>query len=112
MTDEETELRVVGVQAALDLMDVSWLVFENLASVGAKFHYAVFCIFDTTTVLCSAFIHDEARTLPQRETILGAIQKGLKMLEDLRPVSKTTSDLCRILKSLLITSRPVPRRRH
>jgi len=102
MTDEETELRAAGVQAALALMDVSWSFFENLASVGAKFHYAVFCIFDTTTVLCSAFVHDEARTLPQRETILGAIKRGLAMLEELRSVSKTTSDLCRILQNILL----------
>lgn len=102
MTEEETELRAAGVQAGLDLMDVSWSFFENLASMGAKFHYAVFCIFDTTTVLCSAFVHDEARNLPQRETILEAIKKGLHMLQELRSVSKTTSDLCRILKSLLV----------
>ncbi|KAK0632174.1 fungal-specific transcription factor domain-containing protein, partial [Immersiella caudata] len=102
MTEEETQLRAAGVQAALALMDVSWSFFENLASFGAKFHYAVFCIFDTTTVLCSAFVHDEARTLPQRETALAAIKRGLGMLEELRSVSKTTSDLCRILKSLLM----------
>ncbi|KAK0657609.1 hypothetical protein B0T16DRAFT_294301, partial [Cercophora newfieldiana] len=102
MTEQETELRAAGVQAALALMDVSWSFFENLASAGAKFHYAVFCIFDTTTVLCSGFIHDEARTLPQRETVLEAIKKGLNMLEELRSVSKTTSDLCRILQSLLV----------
>ncbi|KAK3394508.1 hypothetical protein B0H63DRAFT_517631 [Podospora didyma] len=103
MTELETTLRAAGVQAALDLMDISWSFFENLASVGAKFHYAVFCIFDTVTVLCSAFVHDEARNLPQRETVLEAIDKGVNMLEELRSASKTTADLWRILKGLLAT---------
>jgi hypothetical protein len=102
MADVERNLRAAGVQAALGLMDVSWIFFENMVSAGAKFHYAVFCIFDTTTVLCSAFVHDEARNLPQRETVLEAIKKGLNMLEELNNVSKTTAKLCRILKNLVV----------
>jgi hypothetical protein len=101
MSQSESELRAAGVGAALALMDVSWSFFENLVSVGASFHYAVFCIFDTATALCSAFVHDEARNLPQREMVLEAIKKGMRMLEKLHAVSKTTSDLCRILNGLL-----------
>lgn len=101
MSESESELREAGVGAALALMDVSWSFFENLVSVGASFHYAVFCIFDTATALCSAFVHDEARNLPQREMVLEAIKKGMRMLEKLHAVSKTTSDLCRILNGLL-----------
>lgn len=101
MSPSESELREASVGAALALMDVSWSFFENLVSVGASFHYAVFCIFDTATALCSAFVHDEARSLPQRELVLEAIKKGMRMLEKLHAVSKTTADLCRILNGLL-----------
>ncbi|KXX82257.1 Cutinase transcription factor 1 beta [Madurella mycetomatis] len=101
MTDLEVSLRAAGVQAALDLMDVSWYFFENLVSTGAKFHYAIFCIFDTSTIMCSAFVHDEARNLPQRERVLEAIRKGVRMLEELYSESKTTAALYRILKGLI-----------
>ncbi|KAK1752526.1 fungal-specific transcription factor domain-containing protein [Echria macrotheca] len=101
MSELDGQLRAAGVEAALGLMDISWNFFETVASTGAKFHYAVFCIFDTTTVLCSAFVHDEARNLPYRETVLKAIKKGLSMLQGLRSKSKTTADLCRILSGLL-----------
>ncbi|KAK4180156.1 fungal-specific transcription factor domain-containing protein [Triangularia setosa] len=101
LTELELSLRASGVQAGLDLMDVSWSFFENMVSAGAKFHYAIFCIFDATTVMCSAFVHDEARTLPQRKTVLEAINKGLHMLEETSPESKTTAALYRILKGLL-----------
>ncbi|KAK0747779.1 fungal-specific transcription factor domain-containing protein [Apiosordaria backusii] len=102
LTELEVSLRASGVQAGLDLMDVSWSFFENMVSAGAKFHYAIFCIFDATTIMCSAFVHDEARTLPQRETVLEAINKGLQMLEETYTESKTTAALYRILKGLLI----------
>lgn len=101
MTSLESTLRAAGVQAALGLKDVSWRLFENLFSVGAKFHYAVFCIFDSATVMCSALLHDEARDLPQREAVLEAIQKGLSMLRGLCSESKTAAALYRILKWLL-----------
>ena len=101
MTAIETKLREAGVRAALALTDVSWLIFENVASASAKFHYAVFCIFDTSTALCSALVHDEARNLPQREQVFAAVKRGLEMLQELRSVSKTTSDLCRILAGLM-----------
>lgn len=101
MTELETTLRASGVEAALGLMDVSWSLFENMASVGAKFHYAVFCIFDAATVMCSAFLQDEARNLPQRERILEAMKKALGMLAEVAPESKTTAALYRILRGLL-----------
>ncbi|KAK3299983.1 uncharacterized protein B0H64DRAFT_414142 [Chaetomium fimeti] len=101
MSELESKLREAGVDAALGLMDVSWKLFENLASVGAKFHYAIFCIFDAATVMCSAFLQDEARNLPQRETVLEAVKKSLGMLAEVSPESKTTAALYRILKDLL-----------
>jgi hypothetical protein len=101
MTSLESALRAAGVQAALGLMDVSWSLFENLFSVGAKFHYAVFCIFDSATVMCSALLHDEARNLPQRDAILESIKKGLCMLGELYAESKTAAALYRILRGLL-----------
>ncbi|KAK3903044.1 hypothetical protein C8A05DRAFT_43644 [Staphylotrichum tortipilum] len=101
MTPLETELRASGVDAALGLMKVSWSLFENLVTVGAKFHYAIFCIFDAATVMCSAFLQDEARNLPHRETTLEAIKKALSMIAEVAPESKTSVVLYRILKGLL-----------
>jgi hypothetical protein len=101
MSELESKLREAGVDAALGLMGVSWRLFENMASMGAKFHYAIFCIFDAATVMCSAFLQDEARNLPQRETVLEAVKKCLGMLAEVAPESKTTAALYRILKDLL-----------
>ena len=101
MSELELELRESGVLAALGLMEVSRTFFDHLSSAGAKFHYAVFCIFDTTTVLCSGLVHDEARTLPHRETILESIKRGLGMLRECTGDSKTALGLCRILEKMI-----------
>jgi hypothetical protein len=101
MSELESSLRAAGVDSALGLIDVSWRLFESLVSVGAKFHYAIFCIFDAATVMCSAFLQDEARNLPQRENILEAIKKCMGMLAEVAPQSKTTAALYRILRGLL-----------
>ncbi|KAK3355674.1 fungal-specific transcription factor domain-containing protein [Neurospora tetraspora] len=101
MSDLELELRESGVLAALGLMGVSRTFFEILVSAGAKFHYAVFCIFDTTTVLCSGLVHDEARNLPHRETVLESIKRGLSMLHECTGDSKTALSLCRILEKMV-----------
>jgi hypothetical protein len=101
MPELEFSLRAAGVEAALGLMDASWRLFENLVSVGAKFHYAIFCIFDAATVMCSGFLQDEARNLPKREAVLEAMKKALSMLAEVAPESKTTAALYRILKGLL-----------
>ncbi|KAK3397466.1 fungal-specific transcription factor domain-containing protein [Sordaria brevicollis] len=101
MSDLELELRESGVVAALGLMEVSRTFFDHLSSAGAKFHYAVFCIFDTTTVLCSGLVHDEARNLPQRETVLESIKRGLSMLHACTGDSKTALSLCRILEKMV-----------
>lgn len=101
MTDLERELRESGVLAAVGLMEVSRTFFDVLASNGAKFHYAIFCIFDTTTVLCSGLVHDEARNLPHRETVLESIKRGLNMLHECTGESKTALSLCRILEKMV-----------
>ncbi|KAL1841581.1 hypothetical protein VTJ49DRAFT_6891 [Mycothermus thermophilus] len=101
MSDLESALRAGGVDAALSLMDVSWLLFESMVSTGAKFHYAIFCIFDAAAVLCSGFLQDEARNLPRREMVLEALSKALSMLAEVAPQSKTTGTLYRILRGLL-----------
>ncbi|KAK4116723.1 hypothetical protein N656DRAFT_701725, partial [Canariomyces notabilis] len=101
MTELEAALQAAGVHAALDLVDTSWLFFETLVSVGARFHCSVFCVFDTSCTISSAVIHDDARNLPQRETVLETIIKGLRMLEQLRLESKTSAGLYHILKRLV-----------
>jgi hypothetical protein len=101
MTELEAALQAAGVHAALDLVNTSWLFFETLVSVGARFHCSVFCVFDTSCTISSAVIHDDARNLPQRETVLETIIKGLRMLEQLRLESKTSAGLYHILKRLV-----------
>ncbi|KAH8884540.1 hypothetical protein GQ53DRAFT_661849, partial [Thozetella sp. PMI_491] len=100
MNDEDRQLRESGVAAALKLMEVAERFYENLYPTAPRFHYAVFCIFDTSTVLSSALVHDTGRNLPMREKLFNVVKKGLKMLESLNSLAGTTETLCRLLRNL------------
>ena len=96
---DEMKLREAGVAAALKLMVVAEKFYQHLYPTAPRFHYAVFCIFDTATVLYSAFIHDKARNLPQRDRLLQLVKKSLEMLEELNTLSGTTTILSKTLRS-------------
>ncbi|KAK3309588.1 uncharacterized protein B0T15DRAFT_488307 [Chaetomium strumarium] len=101
-SDLELDLLAAGVESALGLMHRAWIFFENLKTMGAKFHYAIFCIFDTATALYCALHKDEARNLPQRDAAVDAVFKGLSLLQEAGKESKNTQKLYRILEGLLM----------
>jgi hypothetical protein len=81
-------------------MDRAWVFFENLKTMGAKFHYAVFCIFDAATTLYAALTKDEANNLPQREEVLAALENALVLLELGGKESKNTEGIYTLLRRL------------
>ncbi|KAH6639385.1 hypothetical protein C7974DRAFT_130367 [Boeremia exigua] len=87
-TDQDDELRAMGIRLALELLAVARRLFDHEFPINAKFHMVVFSIFDTSTVLCSAIIHDRERRLPQRDQVLSAIESSLGMLHQLSLITK------------------------
>ncbi|KAL6158368.1 hypothetical protein ACJQWK_03872 [Exserohilum turcicum] len=88
LTDRDDEFRKKGVVIALRLLKDAHKLFEHEFPINAKFHMVVFCIFDTSTVLCSAMIHDREHMLPHREKIVNIIDTSLNMLHQLSLTSK------------------------
>jgi len=87
-TPRDAELRKLGVELALKLLDVARLLFDHEFPINAKFHMVVFCIFDTSTILCSAVIHDVHSVLPYRQKVMDAIESSLDMLHQLSLTTK------------------------
>ncbi|KAF4963716.1 hypothetical protein FSARC_8286 [Fusarium sarcochroum] len=87
----ETELKIRsdGIDYCLELMVSLREFFNHVYPRDAKFHFVLFCIFDTSTVLCSAIIHDEHHTLPRRDDIYKAIDGAHAMLQSLRMLTKS-----------------------
>lgn len=87
-TDRDDEFRRMGIDLALDVLKVARRLFDHEFPINAKFHMVVFSIFDTSTVLCSAIIHDRECLLPRREEVIHAIGGSLEMLHLLSLTTK------------------------
>lgn len=82
-TEKDDEFRRMGIDLALDVLKVARRLFDHEFPINAKFHMVVFSIFDTSTILCSAIIHDHERRLPRRDEVSNAIENSLDMLHQL-----------------------------
>ncbi|PHH79744.1 hypothetical protein CDD82_2201 [Ophiocordyceps australis] len=94
---EELEIRSDGIGYSLKLMSALYGFFNHVYPRDAKFHFVLFCIFDTAAVLCSALIHDQDGTIPRRHDILHAIEEAVAMLKRLKFATKTAKTSYEIL---------------
>jgi hypothetical protein len=91
----------IGVDCCLKLMEASQRIFDLIFPISAKFHLVIFCIFDTAAILCSALIHDKARSLPQRHQVVKAIETALTMLEQFSLITNTGAMSYKIISTLV-----------
>jgi hypothetical protein len=91
----------IGVDCCLKLMEASQRIFDLIFPITAKFHLVIFCVFDTAAILCSALIHDKARSLPQRHQVVQAIETALTMLEQFSLITKIGAMSYKIISTLV-----------
>jgi hypothetical protein len=104
LTNSDDAFREMGVGIALRLLRVSRNFFKHEFPINAKFHMVVFSIFDTSTVLCSAIIHDRDHVLPHREEVVAAIESSLDMLCQLSQTTKLGASSYSFLHKLVQAS--------
>jgi len=97
MPDTERSLRARAVDLSLKLMDASRRLFPTTA----KFHFAIFLIFDTAAFLCSAIVHVNSRSLHQRDKVIEAIGMGVSIMEQLSQLTKSGATCYAILRKLV-----------
>ncbi|KAM0440701.1 hypothetical protein ACHAPT_000002 [Fusarium lateritium] len=88
-SEAELQIRSDGIDYCLELMVSLRGFFDHVYPRDAKFHFVLFCIFDTSTVLCSAVLHDEYHTIPRRDEVFKTIDDAHAMLQRLRMVTKS-----------------------
>lgn len=122
--DSELQIRRDGISYCLELMVSLRGFFDHAYPRDAKFHFILFCIFDVSTVLCSAVLHDEHHTLPRREDVYRTIDEAHSLLQSLSTMTKSAKAsygiLTRIVQRLprtaitqsLVGKSPVPPRSH
>ena len=100
-TDAELQIRSDGIDYCLELMMSLRDFFDHVYPRNAKFHFVLFCIFDTSTVLCSSILHDEHHTLPRRDDVFKAIDNAHAMLQRLNTVTKSAKTPYGILSRIV-----------
>ncbi|KID92415.1 Fungal specific transcription factor [Metarhizium guizhouense ARSEF 977] len=97
---DELKIRDDGVDYSLRLLDALHGFFGHVYPRDAKFHFVLFCIFDTAAVLCSALMHDQDSSLSKRDDMLVAVDKALSMLKRLNTVTKTARTSYKVLAKI------------
>lgn len=94
---DELQIRSKGVDYCFNLMVALRAFFDYAYPKEAKFHYVIFAIFDTTTIMCSAMIHDLDGSLPRQHELTGAIKESTAMLGRLSSTTAGAKPLYEIL---------------
>ncbi|RGP70420.1 hypothetical protein FSPOR_3995 [Fusarium sporotrichioides] len=87
--EPELQIRSDGIDYCLELMVSLRGLFDHVYPRDARYHFVLFCIFDISTVLCSAVLHDEQHALPRRDDAYRAIDEAHAMLQSFRTVTKS-----------------------
>lgn len=98
---DELRTRDEAVDYTIILMRKLSEFFEFLYPRDAKFHWALFSIFDTAAVLCSAILHDEDCCILRRADVILAVESARSMLERLATETRTAKTSYEILSRLL-----------
>lgn len=86
---DELRIRSDGIDYALRLIHSLHDFFDHVYPRDARFHFVLFCIFDTAALLCSALMHDQDWSIPRQKDISDAIDRAVDMLKRLNTVTKT-----------------------
>ncbi|KHN93799.1 uncharacterized protein MAM_08326 [Metarhizium album ARSEF 1941] len=97
---DELSIRDDGIDYSLRLLDGLHGFFDYICPRDTKFHFVLFCIFDTAAVLCSALMHDQDSSLPRRRDMLSAVDKALSMLKRLKTATKTARTSYEVLAKI------------
>ncbi|KAJ6782043.1 hypothetical protein PWT90_03861 [Aphanocladium album] len=97
---DDLRIREDAISYTLKLMSTLSEFFDFLYPKDAKFHWALFSIFDTAAVLCSVILHDEDHYISRRQEIIMSINSARSMLERLAAETRTAKTSSEILSRL------------
>lgn len=96
----ELHIRDVGVNYSLRNLETTSQWTEHVHHRDGRFHFIIFSLFDTASVLCAAVLKDEDRTLPRRDEIVLGIERAVVLLRRLNAISKTAKTSYEILSRI------------
>ncbi|RFU27472.1 hypothetical protein B7463_g8881, partial [Scytalidium lignicola] len=83
LSEIEKSFRAMAIDTCLNIVETARRLFDIAFPTDAKAFILSYATFDPATIMTSAIIHDEDRTLPQRQEVLVAIESALTLLRQL-----------------------------
>jgi hypothetical protein len=103
--EAELQIRRDGIRCCLKLMDALYAFFAHVYPRDSKFHFVVFCIFDTASVMCSTIIHDLDDSAPKKAELLEAVDGALSRLKQLTEVTVSAKTSYQVLGRIATRAR-------
>lgn len=104
---DELELRADAVYYSIKNLDTTTRWAEHVSPRDGRFHFIIFSLFDTATVLSTAIIKDEDQTIPSRDEIIESVDNAVVLLRRLKAISKTAkTSYCILVKMVQRMPRP------
>ena len=98
---DELQVRADGIYYALRNLNTTTEWTKYSSHRDGRYHFIIFSLFDTASVLCAALLKDSDRSIPRREEILAAIENAVAVLRRINNLSKTAKTSYDILSRMV-----------
>ena len=86
---EELQVRADGVYYSLRNLETTTQWTKYSSHRDGRYHFIIFSLFDTASVLTAAVLKDEDKTIPRRDEIIAGIEMAVGLLRQINRLSKT-----------------------
>lgn len=95
------DLKRLSVRLCIECMDMGLALHRAVHPLRGNFHFVIFVLFDTATVMCSAILHDSGNDLPERPALLKKAHEALHALDLLTQHARSARRGAEVLRWLM-----------
>jgi hypothetical protein len=109
---EDLELKALAARLCVDCIDAGLALHKLLKPSRRSFHFVIFVLFDTATVVCSALLHDRQQCSLDHSHLLQKAEEAQAALEALAQDAQSamrSADILRWLLEVVYSSQPESR---
>ena len=99
--DHHRQARDLASQAGINCLEAALRLCERIELPQSRYHFVTFALADTTTMICSALLHDTNLYLPRRADLFQAAESADRALRKLAIANPSASTASRLVQYLL-----------
>lgn len=99
--DYHQQARDLASQAGIKCLEAALRLYERIELPQSRYHFVTFALADTTTMICSALLHDTDLCLPRRADLVQAAESTDRALRKLAIANPSASTASRLVQCLI-----------